>query len=393
MEVRLIRTEENLRTEELFSLAFEIPMERSPDWKPDEALHWAAFDDDGEMMSTLTVSDFTVNFDGHGCKMGGIGGVATLPQYRRRGGIRGCFAAFLPELSRRGYDFSYLYPFSTCFYRQFGYENCVVKQNVRVDLSQLKRRDIGGSYRLAEPGRDLRSFVREIDQTWEMKYNMAVRHSEDYYDRLLKLDPAVKQAFCYVWFRADGTPGAYTVYRRADEADGRNLRCSKFVFSDPEGFHALLQLFRAQASNHRYVKFPLPDDGSLRYLLPEWSLGAASWETAPAGMVRVIRVREVLEKAACLGSGDAVLQIEDPWIEENDGSFRISFEDGKVLGVQKTDCAPDVKLTIPAFSALIAGTCDFADARKWMEGIEVLHENPALEQLFHKKPLFISDYF
>lgn len=393
MEVRLIRPEEFLRTEELFSLAFEIPMERRPDWKPDEALHWAAFDDDGEMMSTLTVSDFNVNFDGHGCKMGGIGGVATLPQYRRRGGIRGCFAAFLPELSRRGYDFSYLYPFSTCFYRQFGYENCVVKQNVRVDLSQLKRREVAGSYRLAEPGRDLRSFVREIDQTWEMKYNMAVRHSEDYYDRLLKLDPAVKLEFCYVWFRTDGTPGAYTVYRRADEADGRNLRCSKFVFFDAEGFHALLQLFRVQASDHRYVKFPMPDDGSLRYLLPEWSLGAASWETAPAGMVRVIRVREVLEKAACLGSGEAVLQIEDPWIGENDGCFRISFEDGKVLGAQKTDCAPDVKLTIPAFSALITGTCDFADARKWMDGIEVLHENPALEQLFHKKPLFISDYF
>lgn len=393
MEVRLIRPEEFTRTEELFSLAFEIPMERKPEAEPDEALHWAAFDDDGEMMSTLTVSDFTVQFDSHGCKMGGIGGVATLPQYRRRGGIRACFAAFLPELYRRGYDFSYLYPFSTCFYRQFGYENCVAKQNVRVDLSLLKPRSVSGSYRLAEPGRDLRSFVWAIDQAWEARYNMAVRHEEAFYDHLLKLDPAVKLEFCYVWFRSDGTPGAYTVYRRADEADGRNLRCSKFVFSDAEGFHALLQLFRAQASNHRYVKFPMPDDGSLRYLLPEWSLGAASWETAPAGMVRVIRAREVLKKAAARGSGAVTVQLEDPWILDNNGCFRICFKDGKTLSAEKTEASPDVKLTIPAFSALIAGTCDFADARKWMDGIEVLHENPALEQLFYRKSLFISDYF
>ena len=79
------------------------------------------------MMSTFTVSDFTVQFDGSPCQLGGIGGVATLPQYRRRGGIRACFREALPDMYGSGYDFSYLYPFSTAYYRKFGYENCVQK--------------------------------------------------------------------------------------------------------------------------------------------------------------------------------------------------------------------------------------------------------------------------
>ena len=121
MEIRLLRPEELARTEELFALAFRLPLERGREEKPDEALHWAAFDEDGEMMSTLTVPAYQMWFDGQPVRMGGIGGVSTLPQYRKRGGIRGCFEALLPELYRRGYDFSYLYPFSTAFYRKFGH--------------------------------------------------------------------------------------------------------------------------------------------------------------------------------------------------------------------------------------------------------------------------------
>ena len=31
------------------------------------------------MMSNFVINDYDVRFDGHACKMGGIGGVATLP--------------------------------------------------------------------------------------------------------------------------------------------------------------------------------------------------------------------------------------------------------------------------------------------------------------------------
>ena len=105
MIVRKTRSEESIRVNELFAIAFEQPMEKGPATEEERGLcHWAAFEENaGEMMSTLTVTDFSVGFDGHLCKMGGIGGVATLPQYRRRRGIRGCFQAALPDMYGAGF--------------------------------------------------------------------------------------------------------------------------------------------------------------------------------------------------------------------------------------------------------------------------------------------------
>lgn len=164
MIVRKTALEEARRVNELFAICFEMPYTNCPaDPEKDDATHWAAFDEDGEMMSTFTVSDFTVQFDGSPCKMGGIGGVATLPQYRRRGGIRACFQRALPDMYGSGYDFSYLYPFSTAYYRKFGYENCVQKYGWAVDLSLLNPPKEGGSFRLAEKGCPMTAEIRALD--------------------------------------------------------------------------------------------------------------------------------------------------------------------------------------------------------------------------------------
>ena len=109
MIVRKIRPEELKRTYELFSIAFEFSAdsEKSPTEIYEEVLkhpnsredtfwgeRWAAFeDDDRTMMSYFIAQPFPMQFDGHEYTMTGIGGVATLPQYRRKGGIRGCFEA------------------------------------------------------------------------------------------------------------------------------------------------------------------------------------------------------------------------------------------------------------------------------------------------------------
>ena len=388
MEIRLLRPEELARTEELFALAFRLPLERGKEGKPDEALHWAAFDEDGEMMSTLTVPAYQMWFDGQSVRMGGIGGVSTLPQYRKRGGIRGCFEALLPELYRRGYDFSYLYPFSTAFYRKFGYESCVQKQLVTVELRGLRENYFTGTYRLAEPGRDLSADVCTVDARWHRAHNMSVLHGQEDYSWVTKLDPAAGDKYLYVWYDGDD-PSAYVLF----QPEGATLRCDRFHFTSAQGFRALLGLLQTMSTDRSHARFYLPESKALRYLLPEWSLGAVQWQLLCGGMVRVIRVREVLEKAKCIGTGQVTLEITDPQIPENTGTYWVSFNDGKVLMVDSADTAPDARLTIPAFSALISGVCSFTEAAQWMPGIEVQHHNPALDQLFYKKEMFIEEEF
>lgn len=391
--IRELTAEELTRADELFAIAFEQPMERRPREPEDgRSRQWAAFDG-AEMMSTLTVTDFSVRFDGHTCKMGGVGGVATLPQYRRRGGIRGCFQAMLPDLYANGHDFSYLYPFSTGYYRKFGYECCVQKYRVSVHLGLLTPPETGGTLRLAEPGSPLTGSIRAVDAAWEDRYNMMVQHREEDYKWTEKVDPAVKQEFTYVYFSAEGTPKAYTTFTKADQSDGRNLVCSRFFFVDREGFAGLMGLFKSLSSDHTLVKFMLPASAAMQYLMPEWSMGAASWSVQPAGMVRVVNAESVLKKARYVGDGSVVLQIADPQIEENNRSFAVRFSENRAVSVEETREAPDAVLSIPAFSALISGVCDLPDAAEWMNGLEVRRQADVLSRVFYRKPLMIADYF
>jgi len=390
MNVRLITDPKDLaRADSLFAIAFEQKMEPGEAPREDKSLHWAAFSPSGDMMSTFTVTPFSVNFDGRRCQMGGVGGVATLPQYRRQGGIRECFRAALSELYRQGYGFSYLYPFSTAYYRKFGYECGVRKLAASVLLSQLKPRPAGGTCLLAEPERPLASERRSLDEAWERRFNMAVCH-----EGVEKVpDPAQSQEFCYVYLAADGTPKGYTVFHLAVEPDGRNLRCRKLVFLDREGYDGLMGLFQSLSADHRYVKFSLPSQDALLYAAPEWSLGAVSWSVEPAGMVRVVNAELALKNARYLGSGTGVLALEDPWIPENNGSFCLRFQDGRALEVAKTSARPDAVLSISAFSALISGVSGFAEAAQWLPDINVQNPDAPLDRIFYKKPMWIGDYF
>lgn len=396
MIARQITQAEEARADELFAVAFEQPLDRAQAPTPREfafAGRWAAFGEAGQMMSTFSVTDFTVNFDGGAYRMGGIGGVATLPQYRRQGGIRACFQAALPALYQNGFCFSYLYPFSTAYYRKFGYENCVQKWAVTMDLGLLRPEKADGHFRLAESGTPLAEAVRVIDQKWETCYNMMVRHRERAYDWLTQPDPAASQMFCYVYFSAAGAPRAYVVFQKQDQPDGRNLVCRNFRFLDREGYMGLTHVLKSLSADHRLAKFELPAEPAMQYLLPEWSLGAVQWRVQPAGMVRVVHVEQALRGARYFGEGSITLRILDPLIPENDRCFLVRFSGGAAERVEVTEGPPDAVLDISAFSALICGVCDFSGAAAWMPGVRVLNRDARLDQVFYRKPLMIADYF
>ena len=394
MNVRKVTPQENKRVNELFAIAFEMGLQDEPFLPCDDTITtWAAFDGE-HMTSTLSETRFHVQFDGHSCLMGGMGGAASLPQYRRHGGIRGCFEASLRDQYEKGYDFSYLYPFSTAYYRRYGYERCIQHLNVTVDLGLLKVTDTQGKFALSESDNPQTEAIRAVDQVWENKFNMMVLHEESFYDWTKKVNPARDMNFTYVYYAKDGSPRAYTTFKMENQPDGRNLQCSRFFFTDAEGFMGLMQIFKSLSSDHRFVKFTLPYGQGLEYLMPEWSMGAAYWTVNNnAGMVRVINVPNVLMKASYHGSGEAILEIEDPQIVENQGIYRVVFEKGKAVSVDKTEKAPDMKLSMPAFSALISGAVDLDTAVSCIPGTEVCSDSVALRQVFKKKPVMIVDYF
>lgn len=404
MIIRKIRREEYKRCQQLCALAFEYPMDDAA-LAPEALLNkrlerprstqelrwdsqWAAFEDDGAtMMATMTVVPWRARFDGHDVGMGGIGGVATLPQYRRGGAIRGCFQAALADLYANGALLSYLYPFSTAFYRQFGYELACDWTRWRLKLAGMPTPQTGGSWRLSEPERPLTEDLRAIDRVREARYNCMVLPDTVEYS-FLEEDPFVTKKYTYVYYDGAGRPSAWLTA----VPGGGELDCPRFVFNDREGFMGLLALLKRLSADHSHATMYLPTDVELRGLLPEWSFGCVERALQQRGMARAVNVEGLLRLARARGEGRLRVAVEDGQLPQNTGCYEVDFAPGRPNAVRRVDAPADIGLTIQDFSRLILGCCDAADPQ-WLPGVALRCPPEEAAKLFHRKPTFISAFF
>ncbi|MDR2888462.1 MAG: GNAT family N-acetyltransferase [Lachnospiraceae bacterium] len=416
MIIRKIKGNEIKRTSELFALAFEFGSdeERSaeeiyqqiieqPQSREDRHWQerWAAFeDDDATMMGFFIAKPMPINFDGQDATMTGIGGVATLPQYRRRGCIRACFVKALPDMYEKGIAFSYLYPFSTAYYRKFGYETAVERIGYEVLLDAISADRVSGSCYLCEPGGPVSMKVAQADiqaiyRDWQSRYNLMVDNDDSEFDWVAESNPVKEQVFTYVYRDASGSPRAFATFTSQGEPGVRDLICSRFFFRDWEGFRGLLQLAKSYASDHRALIFKLPTDQTAALWIQEWSMGALKREIISAGMVRVINVVQVLKMARYRGSGRLVIDITDQYIPQNNGRFVVNFADGRATDVSSdvsTDVSTDVSVGIGDFSRLITGTFQ-TDMLPFMPTVQIHGDREAVLKVFYPKPCYITEPF
>ncbi len=408
MIVRKIKPEELKRTGELFAIAFEYEIDNSKTaqevfeeissvpksredfyWKE----RWAAFeDDDKTMMSCFVAKPFPIQFDGNQCTMVGIGGVSTLPQYRRMGGIRACFNKALPDMYEQGAAFSYLHPFSTAYYRKFGYELCCERTRYQISLSDIRPFAAEGSCYLAEQGNLMVEDIKRIYKVWQNKYNMMVINENWEYAWALSSNPPKDQTFTYVYRDKTGEPKAFMSFKKEELGNELNIRCFRFFFTDPEGLKGLLNLLHSLESDHHYVYFDLPTDLEITPLLPEWSMGAGKREEVFWGMARAVNVEKVLRMAKYRGDGSLIMQIKDDFIPQNNGGFFVRFESGRAAEVHPVDQKADISLGINDFSRMIIGVCDVSDTL-FMDSVRIDCDLEKISKVFYKKPVHLTEYF
>lgn len=394
MIVRRITAGERRRAEEIFSIAFETPWQEEA--YPTEK--YAAFTEDGETMtSCLSVLPFPAFFDGATVKMAGIGGVSSLPQYRRTGGIRGCFEKMLPDLYREGYVLSMLYPFSTNYYRQFGYEVWARGARYELDLSYIPRLPRQGRFLLADSSNREKALedIRMLTREWERRYNGMVELTEREYAFVTEADPYRKQEFVYLHYNAQGAPAGYMVCRRERDGQEQRVVCSRFVFRDREGIEGLLTLAKSMQADHRSIVFTLPASLCIDPLIDEWSMGAYRRGDASLGMARVVNVEAALKAARYRGSGRLSIEITDGQIAENNGVFTVCFQDGKAVSVAgNTGEKALIRMEIPEFSRLLTGAADVSALLYSRRASGFSQEDLGLlGQVFYEKPCFLTEYF
>lgn len=379
--------------ESVFEQEKELEKSQTDKEDPKEDLYGAFLTEGGPMVGSIVINNKVSRFDGHTVKMGGVGGVATLPANRRGGAIRACMELALREMYDNGYALSHLYPFSTSYYRQFGFAPAGQSLRWKIKLADLKRLpNAGGSVRQLFPGDDLSPL---LDLYNKMYGNINFSCLRETFDKDLDGDkPLSSKRWIYLWSDDRGTPGGFMVCSRV----GSSLICypnfglpNAFIFTGMTALIGLLNFVHTSfIANFEDVQFSVPAHMDLTALLPELS----SMEYIPVlnGMARAVNAEMLLKLCCCKDEGSLVIKVTDDILPENNDTFELTFGYDFDNRVERTSKSPDITLDAGNLAVLLGGARDVTSLEL---SPDILRENPwaFYERVFYRKPCHVLDLF
>ncbi len=377
--------------EGVFEQEKELEKAETDKYDPKEDLYGASFTEGGPLAGSIVINNKTSRFDGHTVKMGGVGGVATLPAERRGGAIRACMELALRDMYDNGYALSHLYPFSTAYYRQFGYAPAGQSLRWKVKLSDLKRLpNAGGTVRQLFPGDDLSPLLEIYNKMYGGTNFSCLRVT---FDKDLEGDkPLSNKRWIFLWEGPESM--GFMVCSRALDS----LICyphfglpNALLFTDVTALIGLLNfVYTSFIANFDTIQFTVPAHMDLTALLPELS----SMEYAPVlnGMARAVNAEMLLKLCRCKGQGSIVIKVTDGILSENNDTFALTFAPGAENRVERTGSAPDITMDVGDLSVLLGGARDTSSI-ELSPGIAVSNPSAPLEQVFYRKPCHVLDLF
>lgn len=396
MEVRPIKPEEKILMKKIQSIAFlykqDFSKAQSDQQKlPDEYKQGrAAFDDNGKMCSCFLLIPFHVCFNGHHVPMGGIGGVASLPEEREKRYIRKIFEYAMQEMYDKDYVFSYLYPFSHKYYRKFGYELNMTRIGYSIPTSAFRQFNQTGTLKLYTNDMDPKDIISLYEQYIADK-NLAVIRTEALWKRFLEKDPYKDNVYLYIWYNEEGIARGYIQFHVEKSGSYRNnMHVQELIWLDRQ---ALTGIFSFIGGLTAQIETMIWDSPSFVNLLPFFHEPYdIKQNVSTYGMNRIVNVEKALNlMAAPGGSGEIIIGIEDEFFPANTGQYRISWENS-IHRAERTEKAPDLCCDVQALSQLITGFAtveDMKDAGR----VRIENKEHLLAEVFPKRKLFINNYF
>jgi len=399
MHARKIRPDEMPKIYLINCVAFEGPWEPpKPETDPKEETKpdrtdrqwWISEEDDGTFCGCLAVYKYDVRFDGHLAGMGGIGGVSTLPQHRRKGAVRACMNASLADMRERGDVFSVLYPFSRAYYRQFGYEDGASVSEWNIPFSALKLPDAGGTIEMLMPGGDL-SAIGQIYAACAENWNLSVDTTAMSHF-LPKTNWMKDKRYLYIWRDENGVPGGmmmFTKVNRVMDCVAEFGKYNQLLFRDARALTALLNFAKTFAADYDSIRFFAPQGVRVQSLISEGNDITCAMKYNC--MARLVNVPKALQMCRTSGEGSIVIAVEDKILAENSGAWKVTFAPGGNI-VEKTDEAPDVEMPVGELTQLLLGVC-CADDLPMMPRVKVNNPGAPFEKIFLRKSCYIIDLF
>ncbi len=320
----------------------------------EENLQWVLLkeEDDGKISQHVQIVPHTIHFDGNLYKMGGIGGVASWPEYRYGGGVAQLLRWSLELMRERGCIFSELAPFSFAFYRKYGWEWGFRWQELTIPMKELARFK-GDTGHFVPLGKEHRAEAIRVRNVHGSRFNGAEWQdpdsgAEDF--------PPKKRTAYGVRNEAGALEGYVTFHLEADQ-----LRCRDFFYVNHAAKRKLLHFFHRHNAQASAVRLTVPEHDTLPMLLEDAYVPTRS----PAGMmVRVVDVPAALNamRLSPSVSGQLVMKVLDEAAPWNEGNWLVQAEGGRLGATRVEDREPDCVVSIQRLSQLVYGFLSGADA-------------------------------
>src|SRR6476469_711253 len=302
----------------------------------------------------------------------GITVVGVLPTHRRRGVLRNLMQEQLADCRARGDFVAYLWASEATIYGRFGYglasrigEISLAKDRTRFALPFEPR----GTVRLFNLEEAARIFPPLYEQVVVQRPGMFIRSKDWWETRKLFDDPARRQGGPknLVLLELDGKPAGYAIYNvKQDWVSGFSkgvVNIVEVVTPTPEAARELWRWLLDFDWTSEFKADLLPLDHELFQLLAEprrmqYTINDGVW-------VRPIDVGAALS-ARSYDDGEIVLEIEDAFLPENEGRWRVTPD-----GTARTADAADLRLDVTGVGSVYLGGFRFADLVRASRAIEL----------------------
>ena len=166
--------------------------------------------DDGKLVSKLSIRPFDIWIDNQKIKMGGIAGVATYPEYRRKGYVKELMKQSLIEMRESGQIISVLHPFSYYFYRKYGWELFSDFSVIHLTKSDLISSENVSGYVKRFSASSYNEYIEDIENIYD-------KYAQKYIGMLVRernwwKDTVIKDFHTAIYYNQMNEPLGYLIY-------------------------------------------------------------------------------------------------------------------------------------------------------------------------------------
>ncbi|AUA29792.1 GNAT family acetyltransferase [Clostridium sp. HMSC19D02] len=347
--------------------------------------------DEGKIISSLQLNQYKLLLNSKVYNTSYVVGVSTLPEGRGAGYMNKVMKFTLNELYKKGQLVSILMPIDYRLYRRFGYEHCYDQIEYTINTDDLK--NFKSSGKMIKSNLSQIDDLIQIDRTFLNEVNGNVLKDEHYYENLFK---EIQSEDGFLYIHEGNEKDGYIVYFLQED----KMFVRELFYKNIDALKSMLKFIYNHNTQCKIVTISTPTIDKIRFILDNPK--DSDIKIKPFMMGRVINVKKFIEDIDIENDINSSfnLLIEDKFIDENNGLFKISIQNKKVSveqldkkGAEKPQEDFDIKLDINTLTQLSFSYIDVNEAIFLNDIKDVSEETlETLNCIFSKKNNYINEY-